>query len=392
VRIAVVGGAGGMGRVAAADAAESDGVAEVRIVDRNPEAAERVAAAIGSPRISVQIVEGGGQAAFADALGGADAVVNAATHRLNLVVMEACLDVGAHYTDLGGLYHWAVRQYELDERYRAAGLSAAISMGSAPGLTNMLAAAACERLDTVESIELVDAIIPGRAGSPGEPYVPPYAPDTLVDEFTEPAAVFLDGKIEFRPAGSGAKLYSLPEGDVECVYTIHSEPATLPRSYAAKGIRNVEWRLGLPPLDVARLLAFVSAGLASRDTVTAGGVETAPRDVLVATLQRQQALHAAVTAGDGVERLRAHVVGTVAGEQVAVDAEMLVTRPADRDVDAGTYATGVPPSIAAQMLVRGDRAGSGVAGPEAMLPVGVFFGELERRGLRAEVSAPRPLR
>lgn len=232
---------------------------------------------------------------------------------------------------------------------------------------------------------------PGVRASPGEPYVPPYAPDTLVDEFTEPAAVFVDGKIEFRPAGSGAKLYSLPEGEVECVYTIHSEPATLPRSYAAKGIRNVEWRLGLPPLDVTRLLAFVSAGLASREPVAAGGVETAPRDVLVATLQRQQALHAAATAGDGVERLRAQVVGAVAGERVAVDAEMLVTRPTGRDVDAGTYATGVPPSIAAQMLVRGDRAGPGVAGPEAMLPVGTFFGELERRGLRAEVSGPRPL-
>ncbi len=232
MRIAVVGGAGGMGRVTVADAAESGGVEEVRIVDRSAEAAERVAAEVDSPRVSVREVEGDGHEALVSALGGADAVVNAATHRINLGVMEACLAVGAHYTDLGGLYHWALRQYELDGRFREAGLSAAISMGSAPGLTNMLAAAACEKLETVESIELVDAIIPARQAAPEEPYVPPYAPDTLVAEFTEPAAVFLDGRIEFRPAGSGARVYRLPEGEVECVYTIHSEPATLPRSYA----------------------------------------------------------------------------------------------------------------------------------------------------------------
>ena len=72
--------------------------------------------------------------------------------------MQACLEVGAHYTDLGGLYYYAIEQYELDEAFRRAGLSAAISMGAAPGITNMLAAAAVAELDTVESIEVLDAV------------------------------------------------------------------------------------------------------------------------------------------------------------------------------------------------------------------------------------------
>ena len=301
--------------------------------------------------------------------------------------MRACLEVGAHYTDLGGLYWYALEQYELDGAFRAAGLSAAISMGSAPGITNMLAAAACEGLDTVESVELVDATIAGRVWRPDDPYAPPYAAGTLVDEFSEPAPVFLDGKIELRPAGSGAKVYSFPEGDAECVYTIHSEPATLPRSYAAKGIRRVEWRLGLPPADSVRLRSFVAAGLASREPVDAGGTLVAPRDVLVAALARQPT---APPDPGAVERLRAIVVGTARGARMEVVADMLVKPPADLDVDQGAYATGVPPSVAAQMLARGDRVGPGVGGPEAMLPVDVFFAELARRGLHAEVSEPRP--
>ena len=39
------------------------------------------------------------------------------------------------------------------------------------------------------------------------------------------------GAVVEMPPGSGAKVYHLPEGDVECVYTIHSEPATLPLAF-----------------------------------------------------------------------------------------------------------------------------------------------------------------
>jgi lysine 6-dehydrogenase len=383
VKIAVVGGGGAMGRVTVRDAARSDGVEEVWIVDLDDAAAESVRVWIDSPNVSTR------KGPLGEVLAGADAVVNAASHRLNLDCMQACLEVGAHYTDLGGLYYWAVRQYELDEAFCAAGLSAAISMGSAPGLTNMLAAVACERLDTVESVELVGATIPSRDWSLDDPYAPPYAAGTLVDEFTEEAPVFLDGQIELRPAGSGAKVYRFPEGEVECVYTIHSEPATLPRSYAAKGIRTVEWRLGLPPADSVRLRSFMAAGLGSREPVTVDGMSVAPRDVLVAALQRQGP---AVVDPGAVGRLRAHVVGTAQGEPVAIDADLLVTKPPEWDVDADTYATGMPPSVAAQMLARGDCAGPGVAGPEAMLPTAVFFGELAARGLHLELSEPAPTR
>ena len=381
MRLAVVGGAGAMGRVCVADAARSDAVAEVWIIDRDEDAAERVRASTGSSRVSVRSGE------LAESLDGADAVVNAASHRLNVAVMEACLDVGAHYTDLGGLYYWALEQLELDGRFVDAELCAAISMGSAPGITNMLAAACAENLDTVEEIELVDATIPGRPWSPDDPYAPPYAAGTLIDEFTEPAPVFLDGEIAMMPAGSGGKVYAFPEGEVECVYTIHSEPATLPHSYAGRGIRRVEWRLGLPPADSVRLRSFVAAGLASTDPVEVPGGRVAPRDVLVATLARQEG--AAVDPG-AVERLRAVVIGTSGGRRVEVVADLLVRPPAGLDVDQGAFATGVPPSIAAQMLARGEVLRTGVGGPEAMLPVGAFFRELAARGLELERSDPRP--
>jgi saccharopine dehydrogenase-like NADP-dependent oxidoreductase len=369
-----------MGRVTVADLARSPGVEEVRIVERDEDAARALADALGEP-----VRVGAAPGRFADAIRGVDAVVNAASHRLNLEVMEACLEAGAHYTDLGGLFHWAQRQYELDERFRSAGLAAAISMGSAPGLTNMLAAACCERLDTVDAIEIVDAFVPGRELDPAEPYVPPYAASTIVDEFTEPAMIFVDGELREVPAGSGGVIYEFPEGAAECVYTIHSEPATLPRSYVDKGIRRVEWRLGLPALDVARLRSFIAAGLTSRDPIDLGVIRVVPRDVLVAVLARQARDVTPPDDPHAVEWFRVSATGMRDGNAVTLVAEVRVAERPEWDAGAGATVTGVPPSVAVQLLGRGERLGDGVGGPEAMLPVKPFFAELAGRGLTGEL-------
>jgi saccharopine dehydrogenase (NAD+, L-lysine-forming) len=385
MRIAVIGGAGGMGRVTTADAAASEGVERVLLVDRDEAGAAELAAAHDNVEVRAP---GEGAGGLRAALEGADAVVNAASHRLNMTVMQACLEVGAHYTDLGGLYYFAIEQYGLDEAFRAAGLAAAISMGAAPGITNMLAAAAVAELDTVETIEVLDAVIAGRPYDPDEPYVPAYAADTLIDEFTRPAPMFIDGREQLMEAAGGARTYHLPEGDVECVYTIHSEQATLPRSYADRGIRTVEWRLGLPPAHTLPLRALVAAGMASTEPVQVDGRDVRPRDVLVAVLARQGG---AADDPDALERLRAHVVGTRDGRRVEIDADLPLSQHAEWGTDSGTYSTGVPPSVAAQLLASGQALRSGVGGPEVMLPVGAFFAGLATRGMHAEISVRRPL-
>lgn len=374
-----------MGRVTTADAATSEGVERVLLVDRDEARAAEVAGAYDNVELRPP---GEGAAGMLAALAGADAVVNAATHRLNVAVMQACLEVGAHYTDLGGLYYFALEQYELDEAFRHAGLSAAISMGAAPGITNMLAAAAVAELDTVESIEVLDACVAGLPYDPDAPYVPAYAADTLIDEFTRPAPMFIDGREQLMPAGGGARTYHLPEGDVECVYTIHSEPATLPRSYADRGIRNVEWRLGLPPAHTLPLRALVASGMASTEPVRVDGQDVIPRDVLVAVLARQ----GGAPEDPGVlERLRAHVTGMRSGERVEIDADLPLTQNAAWGTDSGTYSTGVPPSIAAQLLAGGQALRTGVGGPEVIVPVVPFFAGLASRGMHAEIAVHRPL-
>ncbi len=69
------------------------------------------------------------RASLARALEGADAVVNAADYRLNLDVMWGALEAGAHYVDLGGLFHVTRAQFQLYDEFDAAGLTAILGLG-----------------------------------------------------------------------------------------------------------------------------------------------------------------------------------------------------------------------------------------------------------------------
>ena len=381
MRIGVVGGAGAMGSVTSSDLAGSAGVTEVVIVDPDIERARGLAEHLSGR--GAQVSAYGVATPLAESLAGCTAVVNASGHARNIEVMQACLAVGAHYTDLGGLFHVALQQYELHDAFEDAGLTATLSMGSAPGLTNLLSARGAQlgRMETIESIEIADAVVSGRAYHPSESYAPPYAASTLIEEYTAPAPQFIEGAIAFYPAGSGARTYSFPGGEVECVYTIHSEPATLPRSYADRGIRRVEWRLGLAPADHVRLLSFVAAGLAADQVVRVGDVDVRPADVLAAVLARQAREDRFTPDPDAVEWFRVITTGSRDGKQVTVTCDVEVTDPPDGEFSGGAWVTGVPPSIAAQIMASGHSLRTGVHGPELTMPLDLFFTSLATRGM-----------
>ena len=44
-------------------------------------------------------------------------LVNSASYRVNIDAMDACLEAGCHYIDLGGLYHLTGDQLELSDAF-----------------------------------------------------------------------------------------------------------------------------------------------------------------------------------------------------------------------------------------------------------------------------------
>jgi saccharopine dehydrogenase-like NADP-dependent oxidoreductase len=369
-RIAVL-GAGAMGSAAAMLLARHDDV-DLLVLDVDAGRAARVAERANAEGRGFDAHAGG----LASVLEGVEAVAACLPYRLNLEVMEAALAAGSHYADLGGLYHVTLKQWELDPRFREAGLSGVMGIGSAPGITNVLARLGADRLDegSVRSIDLVNGAIDLSEG--GGEFGVPYSAETILDEFTLPAIVFEDGRLREVEAGSGVIDWSFPEpiGTQPAMYTLHSEPATLPRTIP--GVRDVRWRLALPRPVHEGFVFLVRTGLASRDPVMTSSGPVVPREALAAVLNR-------LSAADGEpsdrEVIDVRVVGSSDGTP-ATYRSLASFEPSPEGLSAGAFGTAIPIATMVRWLAEG-RVPSGVHPPETALDPAAFVADLEREGV-----------
>jgi saccharopine dehydrogenase-like NADP-dependent oxidoreductase len=189
------------------------------------------------------------------ALRAAAVCVNCADYRLNLDVMRSSLAAGAHYVDLGGLFHMTRAQLELHGEFRAAGLTAILGMGSAPGKTNLLARAAVERLGADPRTLEIWAVTRDPAAD-GHPFPAPYSVRTLLDELRMRPMVVVEGRpTDVEPlSGEAERDFPEPIGRARGIYTLHSELATLPMRYPT--LEGASFRLCLSPGLLDKLLAL----------------------------------------------------------------------------------------------------------------------------------------
>jgi len=368
-----------MGRGCVRDLVTSAPDAEVVIADRNIDAARKEASAYPQGRVGAVQADATDVTSLARILHGADVCVNGTIHDLNVVVMQACLEARCHYNDLGGLFFMTKKQLPLDADFKKAGRSAVLGIGSTPGTMNVLARYAVDRLDTVTAANAICAFT-GTSDVNGV-FVPPYAIQTILEEFSVPPPEFIDGEWKEVPPCSGEEEIDFfePLGKVTCHYTLHSEPIQFATSFKDKGIREATFKLGAPRQLVEEAKLMVKLGFARRDTVTYAGHEISPMGFLSFMIQSQidAKLKNVEVELDVFNVLRADVSGTIAGRPTRFLVDALCTPHPDWP-DIADAATSIPPSICAQMQARGE-VPSGAAGAELMLPVQAYFRELLKR-------------
>jgi saccharopine dehydrogenase (NAD+, L-lysine-forming) len=373
VRIAVL-GAGAMGSAAAVLLARHPEV-DLLVLDVDESRAKSVAALAGAEARGFDAESG----ELTQILKSVSAVAACLPYKLNLPVMEAALAAGCHYADLGGLFHTTRKQWGLHEAWEAAGVTAVVGIGSAPGLTNVLAKLGANHLDSVESIDLVDGAVDLNEG--GGEFGVPYSVETVLDEFTMPAMVFEDGEMKEVPAGSGVIPWDFPEpvGTQPSMYTLHSEPATLPST--VPGVRDVRWRLALPHAVHDGFAFLARIGMASAEPMRTPSGEAVPRQVLAAVLN-----HMPVSEGapNDVEFIDVRVAGTKDGAP-AVYRSLARLEPSREGLSAGAFGTAIPITVTARWMAEG-RLESGVLPPETAFDPEAFTAELEREGVTFETG------
>jgi saccharopine dehydrogenase (NAD+, L-lysine-forming) len=372
-----------MGRITARDLLRTAPHIDVVVADRDVAPVR----GLGVRAIAADVTNA---ASLRRAVSGAAVVIASLPYRFNLAAMHAALDAGAHYVDLGGLFHVTREQMQLWRAFADAGCMAILGMGSAPGILNVLAVRAAQGLDRVREIHCMVGASDRTRFRNASPLGFGYSPDTLLDEFAMESAVFRDGRFRMvPPLDPHERLtvrFPMPVGSVELDSTLHSEVATLPLSFRDRGARHVTFRQSFDPEFRDRLAFLVRLGLVETQPIALGGTSkrVVPRDVLRALLARLPAPQR-IGKLDRYEILRVLVVGTRRGRSVSVTADCHAGPRAGwgigPDID-----TGAPPSIAAQFLVSGEiPLRPGVWAPEQVVLVAPFLRQLEKRGMRVVV-------
>jgi saccharopine dehydrogenase-like NADP-dependent oxidoreductase len=381
VKIVVLGGTGLTGRCAVRDLAESPEVSEVVMTSRSLKKAQKIADEIKSKKVSIAQIDVTKHDDIVRVLKGANVALNAVQYYYNLDIMKAALEAKVNYLDLGGLFHTALNQLKLNDKFREAGLTAILGIGECPGITNVMARYAVDRLDSVETILVRDTWMDFTEGAPA--FMVTWSLSTLFDEMTIPAVIFENGQYKEVPPLSGKETMTFPEpfGSQDQYYTIHSEAATFPVSFKNKGIKNVNWKEGGPGLLDVKML--VDVGLAGEEPLRIKDTEISPRQFLLRLLDSKNLMGCpeGVTPDDW-EVTRIIAIGKKDGKKVSHTMDALFRSKAKWRATAGEVSVGVPSSIAAQMLARGDIKVKGVIPPENCINPEPFMAELGKRDIK----------
>lgn len=371
MKILVLGGAGAMGTVTVRDLAESPDVSKVIVGDVLVERANQLKSLVGSEKVSVRRVDVSNCAGLVESMKEADVVANATPYHLNVQIMKAAMNAGKSLVDLGGVYYTTQKQLELNEEAKKAGITVVPGCGLAPGITDILAKYAAGKLDAIDEVHI----------KYGEVNLTPakykWSFRTVLEEYTTGPVVYQNGEYNKLPPFSGKQIVKFPEpiGERTCCYGLYSGVATLPRTIG-KGVKVVDCLMVHREEDEQRIKVLNEMGLTSSEPIDFKGVTVSPREFLIRCAPPPDA-KAKDVAGAIVE-----VIGEKAGEKTKCTYSLVHSYHEKYGVSALAYLTGVPLSIASQMLAKRENPELGVLPPEVAVKPKPFFAELTKRDIK----------
>jgi lysine 6-dehydrogenase len=389
VKVVVLGGAGLTGKCAVRDLIRSPKVSEVVVADIDEKRARKFALSLRNKKVRYAAVDVRKRERTAALLKDADVALNAVQYYFNLDVMKAALTAKAHYLDLGGLFHMTRKQLKLNEAFKRAGLTAVVGMGCVPGVSNVMARWAVDRLDSVETIRIRDG---WRDFTPNAPrFVATWSIQTFTDEFQQNAILYENGAYrEVPPITLGETItFPAPIGQVEVFTTLHSELATFPSSFKRKGIRNVNWKEGGPKGWHSDYQLIAALGLTSRNPLKVKGTSVSPRDVFLKLLESNNLLgYPESIIPEDCECSRVEVLGKKQGRRAELQLEVFCRSKKEWKASSAQYGVGIPASIVTQMLGDGRIERRGVFPPENCVDAPTMFSELGKRGMPVTIRGP----
>jgi saccharopine dehydrogenase (NAD+, L-lysine forming) len=378
-------GAGMQGQVITWNLGRNPAVTEIVVSDYDEARAAFVAGQVGNGKARPAFIDASDTSMVAGAGEGARLIVNAVIPEFNMAIMNASLMCGAAYMDMASgqtqtktIDEAYLEQLTLADDFAKAGITALLSTGMDPGVTNTFASIGYQDLDICHEIRIKDFAL---FDSPVPLQV--WSQETYYTDCAQPPLLYEDGKFKRIEIFGRREKHMFPEPfGLGCVICHdHEEVTTLPRllpkKWGDKGLRYVDFKMGGDEAGIDADLALVSSGMTSKYPVRLkDGREVRPIDVFVATLPPNPpadelgklALGGEIT-DFGV--VTVDCVGEKNGKPASVN---LSVYPPDikwvnSQIPGATcvsYGTSTPASIYAEFIVEGRITDTGIVCPEEL--------------------------
>jgi lysine 6-dehydrogenase len=370
MRVLVLGGAGAVCKETTRDLAKYSDYEQIVVADYNTGAAEALIKEIGDQRLSVVKFDAGDYGSMLKLFPGYDVVVNGLPWKYDLPVTKACLECGVNGLDVST----EEDQWSYHQAAQEKGMVFVPGVGATPGVTNMMAKKGAAEMDTVDEIQINFAAFRCPAPAPGLLI-------TFLWEFhpkTEERTYYRDG--EFHWVGPFADLKKVDFGgqigEQEVCIIPHPETRTMPKSLGAS---RVSVHGCFPPRAMNLAKTLLEWGLYSEEPFQYKGVEINSLEMIHQLLLRSPQTKDTDIWAYG---LVVDVFGRKDGRKVK--AHLWNSHPPQEKWggQAAYYKNiGIPLSIGAQLISKGEVTARGVIPPEEAYDPEVFTAELARRGI-----------
>ena len=311
-----------------------------------------------------------------------DVVLNLALPYQDLTIMDACLATKTHYVDTANYepedtakfeYKW---QWEYNDRFKEAGITALLGSGFDPGVTGVFSAYALKHhFDEINYIDILDC----NAGDHGYPFATNFNPEINIREVSAKGSYWENGKwVETEPMEI-KRVYNFPEVGEKDMYLLHHEEL---ESLALNipGIRRIRFFMTFGESYLRHLKCLENVGMTSIEPIEFEGKKIIPLQFLKAVLPDPASL--------GPRTKGKTNIGCIfRGKKDGEEKTYYVYNVCDHEAcykevgsQAVSYTTGVPAMIGAMLVMNGTWKGAGVYNIEQFDP-DPFMDALNRWGL-----------
>ena len=234
-----------------------------------------------------------------------DAVLNVALPYQDLTIMDACLACGVHYIDTANYepedtedpkwraiyekrckelgfsayfdYSW---QWDYDQKFKEAGLTALLGTGFDPGVTSVVSAYALKHyFDRIDTIDILDC----NGGDHGYPFATNFNPEINLREVSAPGSYWENGHwVETEPMAIKRE-YDFPQVGQKDMYLLHHEEIeALARNIP--GVKRIRFFMTFGQSYLTHMKCLENVGMLSTTPIDFNGQEIVPIQFLKALL------------------------------------------------------------------------------------------------------------